>query len=75
MDVLKKLEPLSEQTGLLKFLRNEDYAGLLNGFVEDTARAVTDYQVCERKRTVGCYSWRFRLLSNKAHMRIPRASL
>jgi hypothetical protein len=56
MDVLEKLEPLSEQKGLLKFLRNEDYAGLLNGFVEDTARAVTDYQVCERKRTVGYYS-------------------
>jgi hypothetical protein len=49
MDVLEKLEPLSEQKGLLKFLRNEDYAGLLNGFVEDTARAVTDYQVCDLK--------------------------
>jgi len=46
MDVLEKLEPLSEQNGLLKFLRNGDHAGSLNGFVEDIARAVTDYQVC-----------------------------
>ena len=49
--VLEKLEPLSEQTGLLRFLRNEDHAGLLNGFVQDMAQAVTDYQVCGRKRT------------------------
>jgi hypothetical protein len=34
MDVLEKLEPLSEQNGLLKFLRNEDHVGLLNGFVQ-----------------------------------------
>jgi hypothetical protein len=52
MDVLEKLEPLSDQNGLLKFLRNENHVGLLNGFVEDVARAVADYQVCERKRTV-----------------------
>jgi len=45
MDVLEKLEPLSEQKGLLKFLRNEDHAGLLSGFVQDIVQAVTDYQV------------------------------
>jgi methyl-accepting chemotaxis protein len=37
MDVVVKLEPLSEQSKLSKFLRNEDYAGLLNGFVQDIA--------------------------------------
>jgi hypothetical protein len=52
VDVIVNLEPLSEQSGLSKFLRNEDYAGLLNGFVQDLAHAVTDYQVCSRKRTV-----------------------
>jgi hypothetical protein len=46
IDVIVKLEPLSEQSGLLKFLRNEDYSGLLNGFVQDMGHAVTDYQVC-----------------------------
>ena len=55
MEVVVKLEPLSEQNGLLKFLRNEDHAGLLNGFVQDIAHAVTDYQVCDRKRTVRVY--------------------
>ena len=45
VDVVIKLEPLSEQSGLLRFLRNEDHAGLLNGFVQDIANAVTDYQV------------------------------
>lgn len=52
MDIVVKLEPLSEQNGLLKFLRNEDHAGLLNGFVQDIAYAVTDYQVCGQKSTV-----------------------
>ena len=55
MDVLERLEPLSEQNGLLRFLRNEDHARLLNGFVQDMALAVTDYQVCSRRRTVRRY--------------------
>ena len=55
MDVLEGLEPLSEQKGLSQFLRNEDHAGLLNGFVQDVDRAVTDYQVCGRRCTVRCY--------------------
>lgn len=45
--VLEKLEPLVKQNGLLKFLRNGDHSGLLNGFVQDIAHAVTDYQVCD----------------------------
>lgn len=52
MDIVVKLEPLSEQNGLLKFLRNEDHAGLLNGFVQDITYAVTDYQVCSQKLAV-----------------------
>ena len=55
MNVLEGLEPLSEQNGLLRFLRNEDHAGLLNGFVQDMAQAITDYQVCNCKRTVRRY--------------------
>ena len=46
MTVVTKLEPLSEQNGLVKFLRNEDHAVLLNGFVQNIANAITDYQVC-----------------------------
>lgn len=55
MDIVVKLEPLSEQNGLLKFLRNEDHAVSLNGFVQDIANAVTDYQVCGRKLAVQGY--------------------
>ena len=40
-----KLEPLSKEHGLLKFLKNADRANALNGFVEDLAYAITDYQV------------------------------
>ena len=43
--ILAKLGPLSEQRGLLKFLKNVDHANTLNGFVRDLACAVTDYQV------------------------------
>jgi len=52
MDVITKLEPLSEQNGLLKFLRNEDHAGLLSGLVQDIANAVTEYQVRGREHTI-----------------------
>ena len=40
-----KLEPLSEQHALLKFLRNVDNAKTLTGFVQELADAVIDYQV------------------------------
>ena len=55
MEILEKLEPLSEQNGLLRFLRNEDHAGLLNGLVQDISRVITDYQVCDRKCTIQRY--------------------
>lgn len=44
--VMAKLGPLSEQHGLLKFLKNIDHANTLSGFIQDLAYAVTDYQVC-----------------------------
>jgi len=43
--IIAKLGPLSEQQGLLKFLKNVDHANALNGFVQDLDYAVTDYQV------------------------------
>jgi hypothetical protein len=43
--IIKKLKPLSEQNGIMKFLKNTDHANVLNGFVQDLAHAVTDYQV------------------------------
>ena len=43
--IVAKLGPLSEQHGLLKFLKNADHANTLNGFVQDLAYAVTDHQV------------------------------
>ena len=42
---IEKLEPLSKEHGLLKFLKNADRANALNGFVQDLAYAITDYQV------------------------------
>ena len=44
--IITKLGPLSERHGIVKFLRNADYAKTLNGFVRDLDTAVTDYQVC-----------------------------
>ena len=43
--IITKLGPLSEQHGILKFLKNVDHANTLNGFVQDLSYAVTDYQV------------------------------
>ena len=43
--VVAKLEPLSDQHRLIKFLRNIDNAKMLTGFVQELADAVTDYQV------------------------------
>ena len=44
--IITELGPLSERKGLVKFLKNVDHASTLNGFVQDLACAVTDYQVC-----------------------------
>ena len=43
--VIAKLEPLSDQHALVKFLRNIDIAKTLGGFVQELADAITDYQV------------------------------
>jgi len=43
--VLAKLEPLSDQHILIKFLHNIDNTKTLMGFVQELAEAVTDYQV------------------------------
>jgi len=50
--VTAKLEPLSEQHALLKFLRNIENARTLNGFVKELADAITDYQVRSAGPTV-----------------------
>ena len=55
MDVIIKLEPLSEQNGLLKFLRNEDHTALLEGFIRDIANAVAEYQVCSPEHAIQGY--------------------
>jgi len=55
MDIILELEPLSEQNGLLKFLRNEDHTALLDGFVRDIANTITEYQVCGREHTIKGY--------------------
>jgi hypothetical protein len=47
--VIAKLEPLSDQHALVRFLRNVDNAKVLTGFVQELADAITDYQV----RTAG----------------------
>ena len=43
--VVVKLEPLSDQHAIIRFLRNADNAGTLTGFVQELANAVADYQV------------------------------
>ena len=43
--VIAKLEPLSEQHALVKFLRNADNAKVVTGFVQELADAVQYYQV------------------------------
>lgn len=39
------LEPLSEQSALVRFFRNADNAKTLTGFIQELANAITDYQV------------------------------
>lgn len=44
--ITAKLERLSEQHGIVKYLNNVDYASTLSGLVQDLNYAITDYQVC-----------------------------
>ena len=43
--IIARLESLSKQPGLAEFLNNADHANALNGFVQDLANAVANYQV------------------------------
>jgi hypothetical protein len=43
--VIVKLEPLSDQHALVRFLCNVDNAKTLGGFVQELADSITDYQV------------------------------
>jgi hypothetical protein len=43
--VIAKLEPLSNQPGLVKFLRGVDNAKTLTGFVQELADSIMDYRV------------------------------
>ena len=53
--IVAALKPLSEQNGIIKFLNNADYANTLNGFVQDLAYAVADYQVCDTSIIAGIF--------------------
>jgi hypothetical protein len=50
--VIAKLEPLSDQRTLIRFLRNVDNAKILGGFAQELADAITDYQVRATSTTV-----------------------
>ena len=43
--IVAKLGPLDEPFGLIKFFQNVDHVNVLNGFIREFARAITDYQV------------------------------
>ena len=43
--IIVNLEPLSQEHGLLKFLKNVDRVDTLNGLIQDMVYAITDYQV------------------------------
>ena len=51
--IIAKLGPLSEQHGLMKFFKNVDHANTLNGFVNELAYAIIDYQACYTDRFGG----------------------
>ena len=80
--VAAKLEPLSEKNALLKFLRNVENAKTLNGFVQELANAIADYQVRAAGSTVVFNEHLARFQSNKectrgqgTSMGIQRASM
>jgi len=67
--ITAKLEPLSEQHVLLKFLRNIENAKTLDGFVQELADAITDYQVRAAGPTVIFDSHPARFQCSREHMR------
>ena len=67
--VTAKLEPLSEQHALLKFLCNVENAKTLNGFIQELADAIMDYQVWAAGPTVVFNEHLARFQCNKEHMR------
>ena len=48
---MARLGQLSEQHWFWKFLDNVDNTDTLNGFVQDLAYAIADYQVCNTNCT------------------------
>ena len=79
--VVVKLEPLSDQHVLVRFLRNVDNAKTLTGFVQELADAITDYQVRAASPNVIFDEHPIRFRCNKEctrgreiSMMIPRAS-
>ena len=49
--IMARLGQLSEQHWFWKFLDNVDNTDTLNGFVQDLAYAIADYQVCNTNCT------------------------
>ena len=79
--VVVKLEPLSDQHVLVRFLRNVDNAKTLTRFVQELADAITDYQVRAASPNVIFDEHPIRFRCNKEctrgreiSMMIPRAS-
>ena len=79
--VVAKLEPLSDQNALVRFLRNVDNAKTLTGFVQELSNAITDYQVRAANPAVIINKHQIRFRYNKectrgreTSMMIPRAS-
>ena len=72
--VIMKLEPLSEQDTLIRFLRNADNTKTLTGFVQELADAITDYQVRATGPIVIFNEHPARFRCNKECMRGPGTS-
>jgi hypothetical protein len=79
--VIAKLEPLSDQHAVIRFLRNIDNAKALTGFVQELGDAITDYQVRAASITVIFNEHLVRFRYNKGctrgqgkSMMIPRTS-
>jgi len=72
--VIAKLDPLSEQHALLRFLHNVDHAKTLTGFVEELSNVIMDYQVRAPGVTVNYNEHPARFWYNKQHMRVQGTS-